>query len=307
MSTVSSTQNMRVAAGLDVGTNSVKCVVLELTESGGVHVLFDDRFTTRLGENLTASGRLSETAMQRSAEAVERFVEVSKSMGASDICAAGTSALREAVNGNDFLRKVQERTGVRVAVLSGDEEARMAFEGVRDLSSSGSCVMVDMGGGSTEWVVGQEGHIAYHHSFPVGAIRLTETHLTSDPPRPSEVDGARQHIEQCFRGLPAIDAKFVIAVGGGFYALASVACAHRNTGTPDGCLLDREELDRQLGLYLRSGTDIRQEIPGLPADRAAIIPAGTLIARACLEGSQADALRVTLRGLRHGLAMSLFR
>ncbi|MGD0273981.1 MAG: Ppx/GppA family phosphatase, partial [Gaiellaceae bacterium] len=175
-------------AAIDIGTNTTRLIVAEV--SGSSLEELERRTTiTRLGEGVDRSGSLSEAGIERVFETLAGYLEIVGELGADRALALATSAVRDASNGDEFLKEVESRFGFRVRLLSGNEEALLAFRGAtigRTLSQP--VLVVDIGGGSTELVIGDANGPSFHVSLDIGAVRLTERYLHSDPPTPAELE-----------------------------------------------------------------------------------------------------------------------
>lgn len=170
-------QPLRLAA-IDVGTNSIRLVVAEADSAASYRVLDEERAQTRLGEGLYRTGSLGEEPMRRSLEALGQMRAIADGMGVDAIRAIATAAVREAKNGRTFLDAAEKEHGVRLEVVSEDEEARLAFRSIRKhfpLVDTPTAI-VDIGGGSLEVILSAGGMIEETHSLPLGAVRLTEEH-----------------------------------------------------------------------------------------------------------------------------------
>lgn len=190
-------------AGIDVGTNSVKMIVADLSRGQALSV-YDRTIITRLGEGMQAlGGRLSLSAMNRTLDALAELVQAAQGFRVRGLAVVGTAALREAVNRDDFLERVQTRCGLDIEVIAGEEEARLSYLAVRrdpqwrDLPS---LRVIDIGGGSTEIIEGvpDTDAVAARISVPYGAVRLTEAFLKSDPPTIAQLDQANRAVRDAF-------------------------------------------------------------------------------------------------------------
>jgi exopolyphosphatase/guanosine-5'-triphosphate,3'-diphosphate pyrophosphatase len=289
---------------IDVGTNSVKCLIARAGKHGHLETVLDTLAITRLGEGLHASGVLGDVPVERTARAVADFAAASKRAGAARVRLTGTSAVREARNGDFLMDRIRELCGLELEVLSGEDEARLSFLGAT-CDVSGAVLMLDVGGGSTEWATGNAGRLSWQRSYPMGAVRLTEAFLRSDPPSPNELRDALLAAETVFHDAPRLAEIEVVGVGGTVHALASVALG--GAGEVEGFLLTDSELERQLKMFACVPTMQRREIPGLPANRADIQVAGVLILGAAMRRAGTRQVRCTCRGLRHGSLVQMAR
>jgi exopolyphosphatase/guanosine-5'-triphosphate,3'-diphosphate pyrophosphatase len=289
-----------------------------------LRTLLDTTEVVRLGTGLE-KGVLDEETMRHGVDVVRKLVRLAGDLGAKPRL-VGTMALRTAQNAGDFIRQVRDRTGISVEVLSGEEEARLAWLGAvygLDFRENPTAVF-DTGGGSTEFILGAGNKIRKSKSVPVGAVFLTEKFFDTTPTgavapvKPEAVDSARQYIQEIlaqerfaddFLYACACDpAPFVIGLGGGVVAMASVKLGLTSL-VPDrinGTSLTRKDIDDQLELYARSSLEERMKIVGLPPKRADIILASACIVQCALEALKADSFRVSINGLRHGLLIEMF-
>lgn len=293
-----------VRAGIDVGTNAVKAVVARVSGGRIVDIRHDERRVTRLGEGLSRGGRLLPAAVVRTCEAVAAMAEAARRLGATRIRAGATSAAREATNTEDLVRCVEERCGVALEVLSGEAEAALTFRGVAaGLGVCGPLMVVDPGGGSTEWAAGRDGLAATLLSVPVGAVGLTEGWLREDPPAPAAVERVRGEIARAMAAAPMVSGGTLTGTGGTLHSMAAVHHAHSGLPWEAARVLTRAEVERQIAAYAACSRERRRTMPGLNPDRADIILAGALVVEGCLRRAGVSALTVTDYGLRHGLAV----
>ena len=298
-------------AVVDVGTNSVKFHLAERSADGAWRQLVDRAEVTRLGEGLEGSGRLQPTPMERTVDAIAAMADEARNQGAEAIAAVGTAGLRAAANSDEFVETVEARSGVRVEVISGEEEARLAFlaatHGVERVD--GSLVVFETGGGSTQFTFGQEERVEEQFSVPVGAVRITEQF---------DLDGAVDDtvlaaaFDAVAADLASLDGRptpaALVAMGGAVTNLAAVK-HELATYDPDivqGSALDLDDLDRLVELFRSRSADERREIVGLQPKRAEIILAGACIVRTVLRKLGRESLTVSDRGLRHRLLVERF-
>lgn len=301
---------MRYAV-VDVGTNSVKFVVGEKSADGGWTPVVDRAEVTRLGEGLADGGELRSEPMERTIAAIAAMAEQARRDGVREIAAVGTAGLRIAANSAAFVEAVRVRTGVEIEVISGEEESRLAYLAVTaglDVSA-GTQVVFDTGGGSSQFTFGHDGQVDERFSVDVGAVRFTER-FALDGPVGREVVGDAQAAMAA--DLVRLDGRRVpdamIGIGGAVTNIAAVMHG-LTTYDPDvvrGTVLDRAEIDRQIELYRTRTAQERREIVGLQPDRAGVILAGACVVRTVLGCLGRDSLRVSDRGLRHGVLAERF-
>ena len=300
-----------VRSVVDIGSNSIKLRVA-CCPAGRIEVLLDTTEVVRLGRR-TADGRLRREAIRNGARVVEEMVRRSREMGAEP-CLVGTMALRVAENAQDFLREILGRTGLEVRILSGEEEARLAWRGALDGSDGGPFAVFDTGGGSTEFVFGASpGGATRSESVAVGAVSLTERFFAADPPAPESLDLALRYVRDlllCSKIEWADPSRppSVIGLGGGVVAMASV-----KLGLPgfaplrlNGMELTRGDVEGQMRRYAAATLEARRRIRGLPASRADLVLASSCIVLCALEALGAGSFTVSINGLRHGLLVQMF-
>ena len=299
-------------AAIDVGTNSVKLHVGERRADGTWSTVADRAEVTRLGEGLDAAGTLGPEPMRRTTEAIAAMAEEARRAGAVEIAAVGTAGLRAAANGAELVGAVEARCGVRIEIIPGKEEARLAYLAAVSGLELGRKPLVafDTGGGSSQFTFGHGDEIDEQFSVPVGAARLTERYGLDRPVSEEELaaalDGIAAELDR-LDGRSSPDA--VVGMGGALTNLAAVkhGLAEYDPELVQGTELDRAEIDRQLELYRTRTAEERRAVVGLQPNRAEVILAGACVVRTVLEKLGRDALVVSDRGLRHGLVADRFR
>ena len=299
---------MRLAA-IDIGTNSTKMTVADVSADGLLSVVSEDSDVTRLGEGVDQSRRLGDVPMARTLEAVARFAEAARQLGAEIVLGAGTSALRDAVNGADFIARIQASADVEVQIITGDREAQLAYAAVRSDSSLGipaeaSLLVFDIGGGSTELILGDAHGVGRYKSLDIGAVRLTERFLHSDPPAEAELTKARQYASDALVAFPAPSSPLLVAgIGGTALNIAAVTSgeSHPDPDSIHGASVSSAEVAAAFARFSSAPLAARKAIPGLEPKRADVIVAGALILNALLTYFAADRFLLSARGLRYGL------
>jgi exopolyphosphatase/guanosine-5'-triphosphate,3'-diphosphate pyrophosphatase len=298
-------------AVVDVGTNSVKLLVGERGPRGAWETIADRAEITRLGEGVDGTGRLGEDPIARTTDAIAGMVDEARREGAVEIAAVGTAVLRRAQNAAELIDAVERRCGVRIDVMSGEEEARLAYlaatAGLGPLE--GSLLVFDTGGGSSQFTFGLGQDVDERFSVDLGAVRVSERHGLDGVVADDALEGALDAIAGelgRLDGHATPDA--VVAMGGVVTNLAAVK--HRlDDYDPDivqGTVLDRSEIDRQIQLYRTHTAEERRRIVGLQPKRAEVILAGACIVRTVLEKLDSESLTVSDRALRHGLLTERF-
>lgn len=299
-----------IRAVIDVGSNSIK-IRIAVIESGRVNVIRDETEVVRLGRGMSSTGLLSEESMKLSCDTVSRMVRKARHLGAK-IIIAGTMALRTASNAGDFVRMVKDSCGLDVHVLTGEEEAKYSWRGAVDgFKISGDAMMFDTGGGSTEFVTGVGHEMTRAVSVPVGAVNLSERFFSSGGTvSKPECDDAVRYVAGLFEdnGIAGFKGgkSEVIAVGGGVVAMSGVknACENFVPSKLHGSILTQKDVMRQIRLYSSLTLRERENIIGLPKSRADVILGSACIVLEAMRILDAEACRVSINGLRHGLLLS---
>jgi exopolyphosphatase/guanosine-5'-triphosphate,3'-diphosphate pyrophosphatase len=296
-------------AAIDIGSNTIRCIVVEAA-GGDFRVLDDERAGVRLGEGLAATGEISSAAWERAREALERMRKIAEGLGASVIEAVATSAVRRAANGAEFVAAMERDTGVRIRVISGEEEAELAALSARHHFEMANTryAMIDLGGGSVEVVTAVGEHIGEIRSLELGAVVLTERFLRRDPVPARDLERLQKWVrKQLRRELPVAD--FVpqkcVGSGGTVTTLGAMAMALRNEryGSVHGHEVLRSEVVHLLAMLRRKSQKERRAVPGLSPDRADIIVAGVAVVDELMERLGVNVLTVNERGIREGLIL----
>jgi exopolyphosphatase / guanosine-5'-triphosphate,3'-diphosphate pyrophosphatase len=298
-------------AVIDAGTNSIKFHIAERSRDGSWTTVSDRAELTRLGEGLAESGRIGDAAMTRTADAIEDMVAEAMRNGVRAVAAVGTAGLRIAANSADVLAFVRERTGVRIQVLSGEEEARLAyFAAVAALAPAvGEITVFDTGGGSSQFTFGHRGQVEERFSVNVGAARYTEQ-FGLDGAVPDNV--LREALTEISSDLARLDGRsptdVLVGMGGAVTNITAVSLglASYDPGRVQGAVITGDEIDRQIELYRSRDADERRSIVGLQPKRAEVILAGACIVKVVLQKLGQTDLTVSDRGLRHGVLAERF-
>jgi exopolyphosphatase/guanosine-5'-triphosphate,3'-diphosphate pyrophosphatase len=301
---------MTRVAVVDIGTNSTRLLVAEVDAS--VRELGRDSIVTRLGEGVDATGRLGEEPQRRVFAALDRYVAIIRAHRAEQRHAVMTSAVRDAANGAEFAAAVRERYGLEGRTLSGDEEARLTFLGAtaaRDRSDPTPLLVIDIGGGSTELVVGAGADVDFHVSLQTGVVRHTERHIHHDPPEPTELDAiaaeVRAAIEAAVPAAVRERAGAAVAVAGTATSAAAIDLA-LDPYDPDrveGHRIALARLEAIGGALAAIPLAERRAVTGLHPDRAPTIVAGTILLREVLRAFGLDAVWISERDILWGVAL----
>jgi exopolyphosphatase/guanosine-5'-triphosphate,3'-diphosphate pyrophosphatase len=314
----------RVAA-IDCGTNSIRLLVADVTEhDDGTVALRDvhrEMRIVRLGEGVDATGRLGVAALMRTRDALADYTMICRRKGAERVRMVATSATRDASNRDDFFTMTRELLGVEAEVISGDEEARLSFTGaVGDLEpEDGPFVVADIGGGSTELVVGTwDGKLADITgalSVDIGCVRITERCLHGDPPTPDEIAAARafaaEALAPAFDSVPVAGARTWIGVAGTITTLSAVAqdLPEYDSERTHLSRLGNDDLARTAQRLLTATRAERAANPTIHPGRVDVIGGGALIAEVLAEKLAALAgireIVISEHDILDGIALSL--
>lgn len=300
---------MPTYATMDVGSNSVLLYVVRVSDRG-VEVLADQADLTRLGEGLRVANMLQPEPMARTLAALKGMREHALALGAESIAAVGTMALRTATNSAAFLAQVKSEAGLEVEVIPGEEEARLSYMAVRSgLPASAKRVIVfDVGGGSTEFIYGDDDQIERRFSLNVGALRLTEEHLHADPVTPAERASLQAALLGELAPVAPEAADALVGMGGAITNLVAVKhqLAEYDADVVQGARLSVEDVDGLIDMLQSRSLAERARLPGLQPKRADTILAGAAVVRQVMAQTGRDEVLVSVRGIRHGLMLDRF-
>lgn len=300
----------RRSAFIDVGTNTILCLIAEIRDTGRFRVLDDLAEITRLGQGLDRTRRISPEGEQRSFAALRRYRDQCNNLGVEEIVAVGTSALRDAANSSEVRARIRAELGIDIRVISGAEEAAYSFLAVqRGLPLSGHEILViDIGGGSTELIHGNENGVSRAVSIDLGSVRLTERFLHADPVKPAEAAQMREAIDRELARLtdkemaPAAGLTLV-GIAATFTTLAAMEkkLARYAHDEVHGSVLTLPQVRRQLDRLERRSIAERRRMIGLEPQRADVIFAGASLMERIMTRYQAERVLVSDQGVRYGL------
>jgi len=301
---------MRVAV-VDIGTNSTRLLVADVSADGDVAELERQSTVTRLGQGVDASGALAPEAVQRVFSTLERYRQMIDEHGASETMAVLTSAVRDASNGAEFTARVREDFGLDARTLSGDEEAQLSFLGAtssRDPAAPSPVVVVDIGGGSTEFVVGSRGEVAFFVSTQAGSVRQGERFVRSDPPARDELAALADEVRGIFRAVPAdvrASVRAGVAVAGTATQLAAIdqALEPYDPARVHGYRLHQAACERMLAQLAQLPEAERGEVAGLDPARAPTIVAGAVLMLEAMRAFDLDVIEVSEHDILRGAVL----
>ena len=299
-------------AAIDVGSNTIRLIVAEVQDDDSYRVLDEEREMVRLSEHLDRTGRLSDSAVERATAAIGKMKAIADGFKVNDIRAIATSAVRDAANGRAFTREVMRQHKLRIDVISGDEEAQLAFRSAaRHFDLEGrSTAVVDIGGGSVEVILSAGTAVDHVYSLPLGAVRVTERFVRSDPLRPKHWKAMKAEIDRSLRATirqSAHRAEIMVGSGGTFTALAHMSKWQREGrhGSVQGYVLTAAEVIHLLDRLREAPLEARRGMEGLSADRADIIVAGATVISRLVKRLGAQQIMVNERGIRDGVLLRM--
>jgi exopolyphosphatase/guanosine-5'-triphosphate,3'-diphosphate pyrophosphatase len=297
----------RIAA-IDIGTNSIRCIIAEASEDGKFKIMDDEKATVRLGERLAITGVISDDASKRAVEAIRRFRQVMAGLHVEAVEAVATSAVRTALNGRELVATLSEELGHEVKVISGGEEAELAAASARsNFDMYGKrYAMIDIGGGSVEIVMAYGNHVEEFYSLDLGAVVMTDRFLLGDPIDEEELRKLQRHIRECLKRAflgKKVSVESVIGSGGTLMAVGCMAMQMRkeNYVSIHGSEVLRSEIVHLLAMLLQKDLKGRRTIAGLNQDRADIIVAGVVVIDELMRFLDANRVQINERGIREGL------
>jgi len=305
---IEATDFPHTVAFMDFGTNSVRLLIVRVEPNHSLTVLQKLKETVRLGEGEFLDGSLQPQAIDRATDVAIRFAKTARSAGADEMFAVGTAAAREAENAEVLLHRLKEEAGIDLRVVSGQEEARLIYLGVASGMEIGDHMtfFIDIGGGSTETIVGNQNEHFYLHSHKLGAIRLSNLFLSdSDGPVSSQdYEALRAYIRRSaastLRELSEFPIELAVGSSGTIESLAEVASRMKDSTSEPG-RLTYGDLQAGIRMLCSLPLEVRRQVPGLTPTRADIIIGGAAILDVFMEELGLPELRVSDRGLRDGL------
>ena len=300
------------AATIDIGTNSVLLLVAD-SEGGALRPVLERATVTRLGEGVDRNRRLLDAACARTLACLADYAQQLRALGVNRLDAVGTSAMRDAVGGQEFVARAAEILGIAPRVIDGNEEARLTFAGaLSGLPQPGKVTVFDIGGGSTEIIVGTSSanarQIASAISLNIGSVRLFERHVQTDPPTAEEMRRVEQDVALALADAPKPEpGATLVGVAGSVTQLAALELEllRYDAARVHGYTLTLSAVERLATRLASLDLAQRRALPGMEPARADVLIVGSAIARAVLQWSGATELVVSDRGVRWGLAEEL--
>ncbi|MEU9702363.1 Ppx/GppA phosphatase family protein [Streptomyces sp. NPDC047981] len=303
---------MTRVAGIDCGTNSIRLLVADLDPETGELTELDRRMkVVRLGQGVDRTGRLAPEALERTFAACREYAAVIKELGAEKLRFVATSASRDAENRAEFVSGVLDILGVEPEVITGDQEAELSFTGATgELHGTEKYLVVDIGGGSTEFVVGNS-HVEAARSVDIGCVRLTERHVRSDPPAADEVAAIRADIRAALdlaeETVPIRAAGTLVGLAGSVTTVAAIALGlpEYDSARVHHSRVPYEQVAGIVERLLASTHDERAAIPVMHPGRVDVIIAGALVLLEIMERTGAREVVVSEHDILDGIALSV--
>jgi len=304
---------VRVAA-IDLGSNSFHLLVVDASADGHFVPLARDKETLRLGDMVSREGRINQAGLAKAIDTIRRFKSQADGLGATELMASATSAIREADNGGEVIDAIYAATGVRVGLLSGLEEARLVFQAIRAsvVIDPGPALCLDLGGGSLEVMVGGPEGLLRGVSLSLGVGRLTTQLVRDDPPSNDDARRLRQRLTDTLapvaEEMTSLHPAMAVGTSGTLCDLARMAVARRTGVVPasvNHVTVTREELEALHSDIMSSTVAQRTKMPGLDARRADQIPAGSMVAVVAMELFGITELTMSAWALREGIVLEV--
>ena len=306
---------MRIAA-LDLGSNSFHLLVADVHPDGTFEPVAREKEMLRLGDDVSRHGCVPPTAADRAVASARRLVRLAHALGAAEVLAKATSAIRTATNGSELVDRIEQETGIDVDVISGLEEARLIFGAVRAsvVLDPAPALCVDIGGGSVEYMVGDPAGLRWAESVPIGVGRLTAELVRDDPPSKGDRrrlgDRIRTALEPLVDAVRSRAPRMGVGTSGTINDLARIAVALRTEMVPpssNGLRVERAAFEDLEDRIMRMKASERRRLPGLEEKRADLLPAGSMLLTISLELFGVDVLTVSDWALREGIVLDAVR
>lgn len=293
---------------IDIGTYSTRMLIVAVHGDGSFNEIFSVGRITALGRKLKETGYLQKEAMEETLAVLREYVLIAKEYHPDKILAVATQACREAKNAPEFLERVKQ-LGIDVKVISGEEEASLSFLATsKALNIQDKFVVIDQGGGSTEFSYGEKDKLIKAISFPFGIVNLTERFIKSDPPKPQELESLQEflkgQIETAYKEMK--DANQLVGLGG---TITTVVALEKNLYPYDskkvhGSTLTYDSIKKWFEKLSSMTVSQRKSIPMIEDKRAEAIVSGIAIFKVAMETFQKDTIKISEWGVRHGLLLT---
>lgn len=300
-----------IKASIDIGTNSVLLLVIR-TKGEGNHfeVLAEDARITRIGEGVSDSSFLKYEAMKRTLNVLREYKKIATDLGASVFKVVATSAVRDAINSSEFIALAKQSLNIDVEIISGDREAELVYKSAVSSAKSldnNRVLIVDIGGGSTEFIIGRKSKIEKVRSLQCGSVRMTEECLRNDPPTPLEIDSLRKIVKKNLSEVAPSEweSEYCVGVAGTVTTVAQImlGITHYKRNLIEGYKIEIQRLEELINKLYMLKIEERKKINGLHPDRADVILAGAVILQEIMNHFNYSFVITSTMGLRYGLLM----
>ena len=296
---------MRVSA-IEIGTNSTKFIIAELTEKGSFKVLKRTSTVNRLSSGMYSENNLTPLAIEKEFEIIGNLIDESKKQEAKLLSVFSTSVLRDAANKHVFLDRVKKEYGIDINVISGEKEAHLAYMACKEIADKNMAefAVIDIGGGSTEIIIGNGNNMDQKLSLNVGAVRLTEMFVRHDPVSESELEQIAVHIEKQIdeMGLSDLSGLQLIGTGGTIKSLGTISIDqdYSNESIVNGKVIKRLEIERLFDRLKLLSIEEKKKLTGLNPKRADVITAGIYILLTIMKRFNIDQIKISTQGVLEG-------
>ncbi|WP_066832431.1 Ppx/GppA phosphatase family protein [Rufibacter ruber] len=308
---------MRRLALIDLGTNTFHLLIVELQEDGGPKTLFKTKVPVKLGQGGISKGEILPEARERGLKTLKEFQEIIAQHGVAEVKATATSAIRNASNGLEVVQAIKEHTGIDVEVISGAREAELIFKGVQQALQIGPkpALVMDIGGGSVEFIIGTDKGILWKRSFEIGAQRLLDKFFHTDPMAPEDVKAQRHYLQDQLQKLTAAvlqhQPEVLVGSSGTFDTLVDMDLAQQGltrdaNGSPE-MELSVSTFQRQNKELLQKNRTERMAIPGMLEMRVDMIVVACVLIDWVLEKYNLEHIRVSSYALKEGMLAELLQ
>ncbi|WP_171003609.1 Ppx/GppA phosphatase family protein [Ruminiclostridium herbifermentans] len=296
---------MRVSA-IEIGTNSTKFIIAQLNENGAVEVITRTSTVNRLSSGMYPENNLKPEAIEKGIEIIGNLIKESNAQGAKMVSIFSTSVLRDAGNKEAFIGKVKELFGIDINVISGEEEAQLAYMACREVveNKSQKFSVIDIGGGSTEIIIGNGTVIEQKISLDVGAVRLTEMFVSHDPIEDSEVEQMTAYIEKQINERESLDLSGLqlVGTGGTIKTLGTLFYQkeHSKEKSINGKVIKKHEIELLFSMLKLLNIESKKKLIGLNPKRADVITSGIKILLSVMDKFNIEEIKISSQGVLEG-------
>jgi exopolyphosphatase/guanosine-5'-triphosphate,3'-diphosphate pyrophosphatase len=300
--------SLRRLAAIDIGTNTILMLIAEINTENELIIIRDEHSIARLGEGTDRTGIISSEALNRAKVILTAYKKLCSEYEVTDFLICGTSALRDAKNSTDIQKSLSDIIGAEIKIISGEEEARLSYMGTVD--DDDRSIVIDIGGGSTEFILGENSKILSRISLPIGAVRITERIFEGEHPPTSDaifeaLSLITSEIEKV--ELDGVDAN-IYSVAGTPTTIASISLGLEKYDREkvDGYELQHDSLNKVIGELFESDIEMIVEKYGIDPKRADVITAGAIILSEAMLHLNTESVIVSGKGLRYGILLELY-